>query len=232
MKYLLESCTLISSSSTVTAVPNQSPGFLFLICLNYVLRMSIDLMKENGLTLEKARKRYPARTITDADYADDRALLAITPAQAESLLHRLERAAGGIGLHVNANQTKYMRFNQNGDIFTLNGGSLKLGNKFTSLGSSDSSTENCINTRLAKAWTAIDSLLVIWKSDLSDKTKRNFFQAAFVSILLYGCTTIEKKCSRQLHKDATNYIIQIPEATSHKTAALRPPTCHLEYHPN
>ena len=40
-----------------------------------------------------------------------------------------------------------------------------------------------------KAWTAIDSLLIIWKSDLTDKMKCSFFQAAVVSILLYGCTT-------------------------------------------
>ena len=29
----------------------------------------------------------------------------------------------------------------------------------------------------------------VWKSDLTDKMKRSFFQAAVVSILLYGCTT-------------------------------------------
>ena len=29
----------------------------------------------------------------------------------------------------------------------------------------------------------------IWKSDLTDKMKHSFFQAAVVSILLYGCTT-------------------------------------------
>ena len=40
-----------------------------------------------------------------------------------------------------------------------------------------------------KAWTAIDRLSIIWKSDLTDKMKRSFFQAAVVSILLYGCTT-------------------------------------------
>ena len=40
-----------------------------------------------------------------------------------------------------------------------------------------------------KAWTAIDRLSVIWKSDLTDKIKRTFYQAAVVSILLYGCTT-------------------------------------------
>ena len=38
-------------------------------------------------------------------------------------------------------------------------------------------------------WTAIDRLSIIWKSDLTDKMKRSFFQAPVVSILLYGCTT-------------------------------------------
>ena len=77
---------------------------LFIICLDYVLRTSIDLMKINVFKLAKERSwRYPAQTITDADYADDIALLANTPAQAESLLHSLERAAGGIGLQSKQN---------------------------------------------------------------------------------------------------------------------------------
>ena len=75
------------------------------------------------------------------------------------------------------------------DISTLNGCSLKLVNKFTYLGCSVSPTETDIYTRLANAWTALDSLAVIWKSDLTDKMKRSFFQAAVASILLYGCTT-------------------------------------------
>ena len=45
--------------------------YLFLICLNYVLQTSIDLMKENGFSLEKARiSRYTAQSITDTDFAD------------------------------------------------------------------------------------------------------------------------------------------------------------------
>ena len=79
--------------------------------------------------------------------------------------------------------------NQTGDISTLDGTSLKLVDKLTYLGSSVSSTEKDIDTRLTKAWTAIDRLSIIWKSDLTDKRKRTFFQAAVVSILLYGCTT-------------------------------------------
>ena len=68
----------------------------------------------------------------------------------------LEQATGGIGHHVNTNKTKYMCFNQKENISTLNGSSLKLVDKFTYPRSSVSSTENNINVRLAKAWTAID----------------------------------------------------------------------------
>ena len=73
--------------------------YLFIIYLDYVLRTSIDMMKDNGFKLAKERsRRYPAQKVTDADYADD---IANTPAQAESLLHGLERAAAGIDVHVN-----------------------------------------------------------------------------------------------------------------------------------
>ena len=163
--------------------------YLFIICLEYELRTSIDKIRENGFELTKKRsRRYPAKTITDADYANDVAILSNTPNQGETLRHRLERAAAGTGFHVDAHKTEYMCYNQTGDISTLDGTSLKLVYKFTYLGSSISSTEKDIDTRLTKAWTAIDSLSIIWKSDLTDKMKRSFFQAAVVSILLYECT--------------------------------------------
>ena len=86
--------------------------YLFIIWLDNVLRTSMDLMKENCFNLAKERSsRYPAQTITDVDYADDIALLANTLAQAETLLHILERAVGGISLYVNAHKTEYMCFN-------------------------------------------------------------------------------------------------------------------------
>ena len=113
--------------------------YLFIICLDYVLRMYIDIMKNNGFKLAKERsRRYPAQTIRDADYADDIALLANTPAQTETLLHSLERSVAGLGLHVNAHKMEYMCFNQR-DIATLNGSSQKLVDKFTYLGNSVSS---------------------------------------------------------------------------------------------
>ena len=99
---------------------------------------------------------------------------------------------------------EYMCYNQTGDISTLDGTPLKLVDKFTYRGSSVSSTEKDINMRLTKAWTAINRLSIIWKSDLTDKMKRSFFQAAVTSILLGNytrmlCAILNKSWQQQLY---------------------------------
>ena len=98
-----------------------------------------------------------------------------------------------------------------GYITTRDGTPLKLVDKFTYLGSSVSSTEKDIDTRLTKAWKAIDRLSIIWKSDLTDKMKRSFFQAAVVSILLYGCTiwTLTKRLEKKLDGNYTRMLLAI-----------------------
>ena len=204
--------------------------YLFIICLDYVLRTSIDKIRENGFELTKKRsRRHPAKTITDADYADDIAILANTPNQAETLLHSFEQAAAGKGLHVNVHKTEYMCYNQTGDIITIAGTPLKLVDKFTYPGRSVSSTEKDIDTRLTKAWTAIDRLSIIWKSDLTDKMKRSFFQAAVVSILLYGCTTWT--LTKRLEIAASN-TEQILVTTPHKAPTIWPTASHHENYPS
>ena len=96
-------------------------------------------------------KKQEADTITDSDYADDLKLLINTPALAESLLHSLELATGGIGLYMNATKTDFICFKQVGAISTLRGKSLKLLNQFTYLGSNISSTKGDVNMHLEKA---------------------------------------------------------------------------------
>ena len=105
--------------------------YLFIICLDYVLRTSINKIKENSFELTKKRSRtYTAKTFTDTDYIDDIAILANTPNQAETLLDSLEQTTAGIGLHVNAHTTEYTSFNQTGDISTLDRTSQKLVDNF------------------------------------------------------------------------------------------------------
>ena len=74
---------------------------------------------------------------------------------------------------------------------------------FTYLGCSVSSTEKDIDTQLTKAWTAIDKLSIIWKSDLTDKMKRSFFQA-----VVYGCTTwtLTKRLEKKLDGNYTRML--------------------------
>ena len=106
-------------------------------------RISIRLLKS------QEAEGTPQKQITDVDYADDIALLVNTPNQAETLLHSLEWATAGIGLHVNAHKTEFMCFNQKGDISTLDGTSLKLVDKFTcwtGLGSNTPHGANCTAT--------------------------------------------------------------------------------------
>ena len=136
------------------------------------------------------------------------AILANTPNQAETLLHHLEPAATCIGFHVNAHKTKYMCYNQTGDITTLDGTPLKLVDKFPYLGSSISSTKKDIDMRLTKASTSIHRLSIIWKSDLTNKMKHSFFQAAIVWILLYGCTTwtLTKWLEKKLNSNYTRML--------------------------
>ncbi len=98
--------------------------------------------------------------------------------------------------------------------------------KFTYQGSSVSSTEKDIDTRLTKAWTAIDRLSIIWKSDLTDKMKRSFFQAEVVSILLYGCTTwtLTKRLEKKLDSNYTRMLRAIlNQSTRHQIYGHLPP---------
>ena len=112
------------------------------------------------------------------------------------------------------------------------GGPLKLVDKFTYLGNSVSSTDNDINTWLAKSWTAINKLSVVWKSDLTDKIKHYFFLAAVISILLYGCCTWT-----QLNVWRTSLSVITLECcelywTSHGGNTQQNSTCMVTYQPS
>ena len=87
---------------TVVIIVGHGINIIIIIIISVSSLSSVKITclwnQENGFKLSKERsRRYPAQTITD-----DIALLANAPAKVESLLHSLERAAAGIGLHVNA----------------------------------------------------------------------------------------------------------------------------------
>ena len=167
---------------------NALAAYLFIHCLSYVLRTSIDLIKENDFIFKKSRsRRYLAQSMIDTDHSDDLTLYSNTPAQAESLLHSQEKAAGSIGHYVNSNKSDYIWNKQKGIISTINSKPQNLVDQFTYPSSNISSTESDVNMRLAKTGNVTDKILIIWMFDLFDKLKRDFLQAVGVSIQLYGC---------------------------------------------
>ena len=83
--------------------------YLFIICLDYALRISADKRKERGLTLEhRWSSRHPDKYMTDIDFAEDLTLLADSIAGAEKSLHHIEATAREVGFYINANKTEFM----------------------------------------------------------------------------------------------------------------------------
>ena len=85
------------------------------------------------------------------------------------------------------------------------------------------------NTRLAKTWTAIGRLSIIWKSDLADKMNRSFFQAAAVSILLYGGTTwtLIERMEKKLDGNYTRMLRAILNKSWRQHPTKQQQYCHL-----
>ena len=166
--------------------------YLFIICLDYIMRTSIDNNSQYGLTLtERKSSRYPAFTITDVDYADDIAITTNNVKEANILLNSLEKTAKEIGLHINVAKAEYMAYNQNSTdmIKTQNEENIKKTQDFKYLGSFIASTEHDINVRIGKAWAALNQMNNIWNSKLSKNLKRNFFRATVESVFVYGAIT-------------------------------------------
>ena len=110
---------------------------LFIVVLDYVLRISLDNMNEKGL-MPKPRQssRNPAQYLTDIGFADDLALISETIKDAESLLQSLEQSANQVGLYCNESKTEFISTSvESPELKSLNGSSIKRVKDFKYLGS-------------------------------------------------------------------------------------------------
>ena len=168
--------------------------YLFAIVIDYCMRKAIGDEEERlGFTIEvRKSRRVGPKTLTDVDFADDIALLSNGIREATELLHRVEVAAAGTGLHINSGKTKMMSFNlddTSSELKSISRETIEGVTDFVYLGSWIENTEKDIKVRKAKAWAAVHRLKAIWKSTLSKKLKVRLFIAACESILLYGAET-------------------------------------------
>ena len=182
--------------------------FLFIMVVDYILRMSLDTQKEKGLLLKaRTSSRHPAEYITDTDFADDISLISGSLQNAQDLLLSLEKAANCVGLYLNESKTEYMinsaKTYDTYEMKTINGYILKLVNDYKYLGSFISSSFKDFNTRKGMAWSACNDLHRIWVSDLHVNMKIDIFKTLIEPILLYGSETWTLTSKQQQRVDST-----------------------------
>ena len=87
--------------------------YIFVIVLDYALRKAITGREEQlGFLLESRKSRcYPAKYMTDLEFADDIMLVSNDITQAQKLLTCVEICSSEIGLQLNVKKTKCMVFN-------------------------------------------------------------------------------------------------------------------------
>ena len=94
--------------------------FLFIIVVDYVLRMSVDNISSKGLEITPKRSsRYPAKHLTDTDFADDIALISESLVNVQSLLHALEQASNCVGLYLNESKTEFFNMCHSDNDFII-----------------------------------------------------------------------------------------------------------------
>ena len=77
-----------SSVKTGVLQGDTLAAFLFVITLDYALRTSLDKHNDLGFTLsERLSSRYPAKKLTDIDYADDLVITANTISNATTYIN-------------------------------------------------------------------------------------------------------------------------------------------------
>ena len=182
--------------------------YLFIIVLDYALRMALKDGKEEelGFTITPRRSsRSPKQALSDLDFADDISLLSDEIKQAEELLHRVEYQCSKVGLGLNAPKTNYLAYNTPEPITLKTRSGVELERKldFKYLGSWVDNTEADVKKRKALAWQALNGMHKVWDSRLSREMKTRFFQATVESILLYGCESWALTTSLEKSLDGT-----------------------------
>lgn len=179
--------------------------FLFIIVIDHVTKLSagdFGYLTHKGSDNNSGRStrsttREASRRINDLAFADDIALLENDNERAQKQLDAHRHHASTVGLEINIKKTEQLRLNypDNTQPFPplqIDGQPIAIVDEFKYLGSYMGSTDKDIHHRIAMAWAAFENLKKILASRTGKPTvkiKLRLFNAACLSILLYGCET-------------------------------------------
>ena len=160
--------------------------YLFIIVLDYALRIAFHNPKLGFEVQPRKSSRHPAIHVTDLDFADD---LAIVTEDVQ--LRALEDAAAEVGLIINCKKTKVLACGKIPPFsITLRDDSpIEHVSDFKYLGSWIRTSDKDISIRKAVATKACKNLSRVWKSALSTEHRLRLFRAMVEPVLLYGCET-------------------------------------------
>ena len=133
-------------------------------------------------------------TLDDLDFADDLALLSSRWSQAQDKLNRLNQFGGKVGLKINIDKTKVLRYNPGRlDPLMIREREVEDVESFVYLGAKvdkQGGTASDIRARIGTARAAFNKLNKVWNSSLlSQSTKTTIFKTNVVAVLLYSCET-------------------------------------------
>ena len=154
-------------------------GFLFLIVIDWVMRRTVE-NNRNGIRWKLTT------TLDDLDFADDLALLSSRWSQAQDKLNRLSQFGGKVGLKINIDKTKVLRYNPGRlDPLTIRERNVEDVESFVYLGvkvDKQGGAAGDIRARIGKARAVFNKLNKVWKSSLlSQETKITIFKTNVVS---------------------------------------------------
>ena len=129
-----------------------------------MLRTAIDGNPSLGVMLKRGTtRRYPAKYLTDLDFADDIALFSDNSENAQSMLSSIESAALQVGLKINYSKTEFLlvgRWDTPVSI-TVSSKPINQVSDFKYLGSWLMDCTKDFNIRKALAWKAAMRLVQV-----------------------------------------------------------------------
>ena len=140
-------------------------------------------------TQPRQSRCYPAKFLSDLDFADDIALLESSISLTQSQLRKIADAAADIGLIISASKTEYMTINCHPQPrLQVYGNSINHLSDFKYLGSIMESSSSDLKRRKGLAWAAFWNLQRLWRSpDIPISTKARLFNTTCVTIVFYCC---------------------------------------------
>ena len=213
--------------------------FLFVLLLDWVLRVAIPDDTNGFLLARRVGRRVPEQRISVLGYADDLALVSSSASGAQAMLNSLVTTARRVGLQLNATKTEVLCVpGPQVDIF-FEEAPLPTSTSFVYLGGRIPNCSEDLRRRKRLAWRAFGRLRAVFSSvALSDVLRARLFSATIETVLLYNAVTWTMTHSLEAELDAAHshllratFNIHWPDRVRnvdlYRRAGMRPPSLKL-----